>query len=129
MITLRCPRCGETYFAEETSIGKFIRCTARGCNTLIEVKPQKDQPAKPEKRSRRSSNKTAATIRTPWKRISLTRDNLKAIGFWTAFFIGSLPGDDGVFDDFTATFNGMVVGGIGAGVGAVTGAVVSAASR
>ena len=52
-----------------------------------------------------------------------------AVGFWTGFFIGYLPGDDGVFDDFTATFNGMVVGGIGAGVGAVTGAVVSAASR
>jgi hypothetical protein len=47
-----------------------------------------------------------------------------AVGFGTGFLIGYLPGDDGVFDDFTAGFNGWVMGGIGAGTGALIGVVV-----
>ena len=38
--------------------------------------------------------------------------------------IGHVAGDDGVLDDFTARFNGIVLGGIGAGVGAAVGAVI-----
>lgn len=30
-------------------------------------------------------------------------------------------GDDGIFDDMTAGFNGMVLGGLGAGAGAIIG--------
>jgi hypothetical protein len=45
------------------------------------------------------------------------------VGFGAGFLIGYLPGDDGVFYDFTAEFNGMVLGGIGAGAGAVVGAL------
>ena len=51
------------------------------------------------------------------------------VGFGGGFLIGYLPGDDGVFDDFTAEFNGLVLGGIGAGTGAAVGAVVGASSR
>ncbi|MEO5823384.1 MAG: hypothetical protein ABIT71_23010 [Vicinamibacteraceae bacterium] len=40
------------------------------------------------------------------------------VGGGSGFLIGYLPGDDVVFDDFTAEFNGAVVAGIGAGVGA-----------
>ena len=47
------------------------------------------------------------------------------IGFGSGFLIGYLPGDDGVFDDFTAEFNGLVLGGVGAGVGAVSGAILA----
>ena len=47
-----------------------------------------------------------------------------AVGFGTGFLIGYLPGDDAVFDDFTAGFNGWVMGGIGAGTGALIGLVV-----
>ena len=43
------------------------------------------------------------------------------VGFVTGFFIGYLPGDDGVFYDFDASFNGLVIGGLGAGIGAVVG--------
>ena len=46
-----------------------------------------------------------------------------ATGFAAGFLIGYLPGDDAVFDDFTASFNGMVIGGVGAGAGAVVGAL------
>jgi hypothetical protein len=46
------------------------------------------------------------------------------IGFTAGFLIGYLPGDDAVFYDFTAEFNGLVLGGIGAGVGTVVGAVL-----
>ena len=48
------------------------------------------------------------------------------VGFGGGFLIGYLPGDDAVFDDFTAGFNGLVMGGIGAGTGAAVGAVVAA---
>lgn len=51
------------------------------------------------------------------------------VGFGGGFLIGYLPGDDGVFDDFTAGFNGLVLGGVGAGTGAVAGAVVGALSK
>jgi hypothetical protein len=47
------------------------------------------------------------------------------VGFGAGFLIGYLPGDDGVFDDFTAEFNGLVLGGVGAGVGALFGAVTT----
>jgi hypothetical protein len=47
------------------------------------------------------------------------------VGFGGGFLIGYLPGDDGVFDDFTAKFNGLVLGGVGAGVGAVSGAILA----
>jgi hypothetical protein len=43
------------------------------------------------------------------------------VGFGGGFLVGFLPGDDGVFDDYVAEFNGLVVGGIGAGVGAIVG--------
>jgi hypothetical protein len=46
-----------------------------------------------------------------------------AVGFVAGFFIGYLPGDDAVFDDFEAGFNGAVLGGIGAGAGAIIGAL------
>ena len=46
------------------------------------------------------------------------------IGFATGFAIGYLPGDDGVFYDFDASFNGLVIGGVGAAVGGITGAVL-----
>ena len=48
------------------------------------------------------------------------------VGFGGGFLIGYLPGDDGVFDDFTAGFNGWVLGGVGAGTGAAVGAIVGA---
>ncbi len=43
------------------------------------------------------------------------------IGIGAGFLAGYLPGDDGVFHDFTAGFNGLVIGGIGAGAGAIIG--------
>jgi hypothetical protein len=43
------------------------------------------------------------------------------VGFGTGFMIGYIPGDDAVFYDFTATFNGMVLGGAGAAAGAILG--------
>jgi len=51
------------------------------------------------------------------------------VGFGGGFLIGYLPGDDGVFDDFTAGFNGWVLGGVGAGTGALVGAIVGAATK
>jgi hypothetical protein len=48
------------------------------------------------------------------------------IGFGVGYLIGYLPGDDAVFDDFTAGFNGAVVGGIGAGGAAATVAIIQA---
>jgi hypothetical protein len=48
------------------------------------------------------------------------------VGFGSGFLIGYLPGDDAVFDDFTAGFNGTVVGGIGAGGAASVVAIVQA---
>ena len=39
-------------------------------------------------------------------------------GFGVGFWVGYTSGDDGVFDDYTASANGLFVGGIGAGVGA-----------
>lgn len=46
------------------------------------------------------------------------------IGFVAGFAIGYLPGDDGVFYDFDASFNGLVIGGVGAAVGAIAGAAL-----
>lgn len=46
------------------------------------------------------------------------------VGFGGGFLIGYLAGDDGVFYDFTAEFNGVLLGGIGAGAGAVVGGVI-----
>jgi hypothetical protein len=50
------------------------------------------------------------------------------IGFGSGCRIGYMGGDDGVFDDFTAGFNGWVMGGIGACVGATIGAIVATVS-
>ena len=47
-------------------------------------------------------------------------------GFGTGFLIGYAAGDDGVFYDFTAGFNGVLLGGIGAGAGAAVGAIAEA---
>jgi hypothetical protein len=43
------------------------------------------------------------------------------IGLAAGFTIGYAAGDDGIFYDFTAGFNGLVLGGVGAGVGAIIG--------
>jgi hypothetical protein len=47
------------------------------------------------------------------------------VGFGTGFLVGYLPGNDAVFEDFTAGFNGLVLGGVGAGAGALVGWVAS----
>ena len=44
-----------------------------------------------------------------------------AVGFVGGFLVGFLPGDDAVFEDYEAAFNGAVLGGIGAGAGAILG--------
>ena len=51
------------------------------------------------------------------------------VGFGGGFAIGYMAGDDGIFDDFTAGFNGVVLGAIGAGTGAAVGAAVGATSK
>ena len=51
------------------------------------------------------------------------------VGFGAGFLIGYLPGDDGVFDDFSAGFNGLVLGGVGGGGGAGIGAIVGASAK
>lgn len=51
------------------------------------------------------------------------------VGFGSGFLVGYLPGDDGVFDDYAASFNGLVLGGVGAGTGALVGAIVGAAKK
>ena len=48
------------------------------------------------------------------------------VGFVSGFLVGYLPGDDAVFDDFVAEFNGAVVGGIGAGAGAAIVTIIQA---
>jgi hypothetical protein len=48
------------------------------------------------------------------------------VGFGTGLLIGYAAGDDGVFDDYTAGFNGFVLGGIGAAAGAAAGAIAGA---
>ncbi len=45
------------------------------------------------------------------------------VGFGGGFLVGYLPGDDAVFDDFVASFNGLVIGGVGAMAGAIVGEV------
>src|SRR3989304_1108471 len=51
------------------------------------------------------------------------------VGFGGGFLIGYLPGDDGVFGEFTAGVHGWVLGGVGAGTGALVGAIVGAATK
>jgi hypothetical protein len=51
------------------------------------------------------------------------------VGAGSGFLIGYLPGDDGVFYDFTAGFNGTVIGGVGALTGAVAGAIVGETTK
>ena len=46
-------------------------------------------------------------------------------GFGAGLLVGYGAGDDGVFDDFTAEFNGVLTGDIGAGIGAGVGAIFS----
>jgi hypothetical protein len=48
-------------------------------------------------------------------------------GFVAGFVIGYAAGDDGIFYDMTAGFNGIVLGGAGAGAGALAGAIVKKA--
>jgi hypothetical protein len=48
------------------------------------------------------------------------------IGGGAGFAIGYLPGDDAVFDDFDATFNGNVLAGVGAVAGVSVVAIVQA---
>jgi hypothetical protein len=50
-------------------------------------------------------------------------------GFLSGFAIGWAAGDDGVFDDFTGEFNGVLLGGIGAGSAASVVGIVRAARR
>jgi hypothetical protein len=47
------------------------------------------------------------------------------LGFGSGFVIGFAGGDDGVFYDFTASANGLFVGGIGAAGGAAIGFIIS----
>jgi hypothetical protein len=47
------------------------------------------------------------------------------VGFGVGFLIGFLPGDDAVLDDFDASFNGLVIGGVGALAGAIVGEVTT----
>jgi hypothetical protein len=51
------------------------------------------------------------------------------VGFGGGFLVGYLPGDDAVFYDFTAEFNGLVLGGVGAGAGALVGAIVGSGTK
>ncbi len=51
------------------------------------------------------------------------------IGFGSGFLVGYIAGDDGVFYDFTAGANGVMLGGIGAGIGAGVGAIVGVATK
>jgi hypothetical protein len=51
------------------------------------------------------------------------------VGAASGFLVGYLPGDDALFDDFTAGFNGRVMGGIGAGGAASVVAIVHAVRR
>jgi hypothetical protein len=48
------------------------------------------------------------------------------VGFGGGVLIGYSAGDDGVFDDFDGSFNGLVLGGVGAGAGALVGQFVAA---
>lgn len=43
------------------------------------------------------------------------------LGFGSGLITGLEAGDDGIFDDMTAGFNGMVLGGRGTGAGAIIG--------
>ena len=47
------------------------------------------------------------------------------VGFGGGFLVGAAGGDDGIFYDFTATGNGLILGGFGAGGGAVIGLLIS----
>ena len=49
------------------------------------------------------------------------------VGFGGGFLIGYLPGDDAVFNDGAAGFNGLVMGAVGSGIGAAIGVFVGAA--
>lgn len=71
----------------------------------------------------------------------ITRDKERERKFWTGtkigalagfgagFIIGYVAGDDGIFYDFTAGFNGWVLGGLGAGAGAIIGYASVSAGR
>jgi hypothetical protein len=50
-------------------------------------------------------------------------------GFLAGFGIGWAMGDDGVFDDFTGEFNGVMLGGIVAGSAASVVGIIRAARR
>lgn len=77
---------------------------------------------KPQVRARRSTTalRQPAAGEPGWiKRHSVLFGTL--VGFGAGFLAGYLPGDDAVFDDFSAGFNGLVLGGAGAAGGALIG--------
>jgi hypothetical protein len=61
MLTIFCPRCGTPYHAEESQVGKKIRCHAfKGsveCGEVIEIRLQKDKNS-------RSNLKSPATVKS-----------------------------------------------------------------
>jgi hypothetical protein len=64
-------------------------------------------------------------ITRPKEKRFWTRTKIGAIaGFATGLAIGLVAGDDGIFYDFTAGFNGLVLGGAGAAGGAILGATI-----
>jgi hypothetical protein len=83
-----------------------------------------DIPARPWERSR--SARSTPQAQAPQRRQAswIARHPIlfgSLVGFAGGFLIGYAAGDDGVFYDFTAEFNGCVLGGIGAGAGAFVG--------
>jgi len=77
---------------------------------------------------RSAQTATAKTQRRGWVRRHPVA-TAALVGGGSGFLIGYLPGDDGVFYDYTAGFNGLVVGGIGAGAAVAVVGVVRALRR
>jgi hypothetical protein len=87
--------------------------------------------------ARLAEAEAAATRGRPSSPATRPRSWFKRHPVWTAaivgaasgFLVGYLPGDDAVFDDFTAGFNGTVMAGVGAAGGASVVAIVQALRR
>jgi hypothetical protein len=94
----------------------------------------------------RSTAKEVAWVNSPWTLMDSSSDSAKPmsagkrswigrhpvlfgclVGFGAGFLVGYLPGDDGIFYDFTTEFNGLVLGGVGAGGGALIGYAINEA--
>jgi len=76
----------------------------------------------------RSDVKEIARIKEGKKKGFWTGTKIGAIlGFGSGLIAGLAAGDDGIFYDMTAGFNGMVLGGMGAGAGAIIGYAVDKA--